>query len=174
EILFYANPGMLQAKACDNAQIQLNFPAYELSTVDDALKQEISQILPWEIVDIFKTQRDVLVCIREDQELASWHPSIQDIPGHIEGGLLVTAKSSQPEYDFISRCFFPVFGIDEDPVTGSAHCALAPYWAKVLQKNSFRALQASPRGGELGVVLSLDRVLISGAAKTFLSGHIVL
>ena len=77
-------------------------------------------------------------------------------------------------YDFISRYFAAPFGIDEDPVTGSAHCSLAPYWARQLGKTAFRAWQASRRGGELGVVLRGERVRLTGHAVTVLRGELVV
>ncbi len=78
--------------------------------------------------------------------------------------VIITAISNDPQYDFISRFFAPQIGIDEDPVTGSAHCLLAPYWAEKLKKDSFTAYQASPRGGRLDLCLSGARVNIKGSA----------
>ena len=74
--------------------------------------------------------------------------------------------------DFVSRCFFPQSGIDEDPVTGSAHTTLTPYWAAILKKNYFVAKQLSARGGSLNCEMRADRVLISGNAVMFLEGTI--
>ena len=83
-------------------------------------------------------------------------------------GVIVTAQSSS--YDFISRFFAPEVGIFEDPVTGSAHCCLGPYWRKKLGKDKFIAYQASKRGGMLKVQVSGERVLISGKAVTVIEG----
>jgi len=79
--------------------------------------------------------------------------------------VIITAASKDPEFDFISRFFAPQLGVDEDPVTGSAHCLLAPYWAEKMGKQVFDAYQASPRGGRLHLSLAGDRVLITGKAK---------
>ncbi|MBD3918543.1 PhzF family phenazine biosynthesis protein [Paenibacillus sp. PR3] len=88
-------------------------------------------------------------------------------------GVIVTSRSSATSsYDFVSRAFFPAIGVDEDPVTGSAHCALAPYWAKRLRKDELRAYQASARGGSLTVRLEEDRVILIGQAITVLSGRL--
>jgi len=88
-------------------------------------------------------------------------------------GVIVTSRSSATSsYDFVSRAFFPAIGVDEDPVTGSAHCALAPYWAKRLRKDELRAYQASARGGSLTVRLQEDRVMLIGQAITVLSGRL--
>jgi len=87
-------------------------------------------------------------------------------------GAIVTARSSKPEYDFVSRFFAPGSGVDEDPVTGSAHCALAPYWAERLGKTEFVAYQASARGGVVRVRLAGDRVKLGGKAVTVFRGEL--
>lgn len=84
-------------------------------------------------------------------------------------GLIVTAKGEKP-YDFISRFFAPRVGVIEDPVTGSAHCKLASYWRKKLNKDSFVAYQASKRGGEIHIAIQQDRVLLKGKALTMMKG----
>lgn len=88
-------------------------------------------------------------------------------------GIIATSRAARSRYDFVSRYFAAPYGIDEDPVTGSAHCSLAPYWAGVLGKTTFQAWQASSRGGELQVTLQGDRVRISGHAVTVLRGDLV-
>ena len=87
-------------------------------------------------------------------------------------GFIITAKSNEPGIDFVSRYFAPKIGIDEDPVTGSAHTLLVPYWQRVMGKNRFRARQVSKRGGELFLTAEGDRVKIGGKAITFLEGMI--
>ena len=87
---------------------------------------------------------------------------------------MVTAPSADPEFDFVSRFFAPAAGVDEDPVTGSAHCALTPYWAERLGKSRLHAFQLSERGGELFCEALGDRVLIAGHAVTYLEGEIRL
>ena len=88
-------------------------------------------------------------------------------------GVIVTAAAAPRRYDFVSRFFAPGSGIDEDPVTGSAHCCLGPYWAARLGKTEFLACQASARGGEVRVRLAGDRVLLGGQAVTVLRGELV-
>jgi len=88
-------------------------------------------------------------------------------------GIIVTALSSTPGIDFVSRFFAPGAGIDEDPVTGSAHSCLAPFWGERLDKREMRAYQASARGGRLRVRLQGDRVLLAGHAVTVLRGELV-
>lgn len=89
-------------------------------------------------------------------------------------GFIVTAASDVKGYDFVSRFFAPGIGIDEDPVTGSAHCCLGPYWRNKLGKDSFMALQLSKRGGVLGVQTKGDRVLLSGHAVIVISGELLV
>jgi predicted PhzF superfamily epimerase YddE/YHI9 len=88
-------------------------------------------------------------------------------------GIMVTARAETAGLDFVSRFFAPGSGIDEDPVTGSAHCCLGPYWAGKLGKSSFTAYQASPRGGLIRVSLQGDRVLLQGQAVTILRGQLM-
>jgi PhzF family phenazine biosynthesis protein len=87
-------------------------------------------------------------------------------------GVIVTARASSPEYDFVSRFFAPVHNIDEDPVTGSSHSCLVPFWAARLGKNEMVAFQASARGGVLRVRLAGDRVILGGQAVTVLVGEL--
>jgi predicted PhzF superfamily epimerase YddE/YHI9 len=88
-------------------------------------------------------------------------------------GVIVTSRSRSSDYDFISRFFAPAVGVDEDPVTGSAHCCLGPYWGGKLGKKTLRAYQASSRGGILRVGLQGDRILIGGQAVTVLRAELV-
>jgi len=85
-------------------------------------------------------------------------------------GVIVTTKGES--YDFVSRYFAPSFGVDEDPVTGSAHCLLAPYWAGRLGKTDLSARQVSPRGGDVGCEVKGDRVILKGKAVDYMVGEI--
>jgi predicted PhzF superfamily epimerase YddE/YHI9 len=87
-------------------------------------------------------------------------------------GVIVTAPGR--EYDFVSRCFYPKLGVNEDPVTGSAHCQLAPYWAERLGRSELKAFQASPRGGRVDCRVRGDRIDLFGDAVTYLRGKIEL
>ena len=94
---------------------------------------------------------------------------IAQVPGE---GIIITAKGE--DCDFVSRCFCPQVGIDEDPVTGSAHTALVSYWKPILGKDTFFAKQLSPRGGEMTCEIQGDRVLLSGSAVLYMKGEITL
>jgi predicted PhzF superfamily epimerase YddE/YHI9 len=85
---------------------------------------------------------------------------------------MVTARSADPQYDFVSRFFAPRAGIDEDSVTGSAHCTLAHYWGEKLGKRRLRAFQASRRGGVVGVEIQGERVLLRGSAQIVVRGKL--
>jgi PhzF family phenazine biosynthesis protein len=116
--------------------------------------------------------RDQLAVLASEDEVRALRPdlsAVRELPGH---GLIVTAPASTPGLDFVSRCFFPQVGIDEDPVTGSAHCALTPYWARRLGKARLEAAQVSRRGGRLHLEDRGDAVLIAGRAATYLEGSI--
>jgi len=88
-------------------------------------------------------------------------------------GIIVTSRATTPGFDFVSRFFAPQSGVPEDPVTGSAHCALAPFWSERLQRTEMTAYQASPRGGVIRVRLKDDRVMLAGQAVTVLRGELL-
>lgn len=123
-----------------------------------------------EILETWKGREDYLVVIQSQEMIDSLKPDFKILAELGSRGVLVTAPGTQ--VDFVSRCFFPAYGIDEDPVTGSAHTTLVPYWARRLQKNSFLAEQRSARKGLLECSLEEDRVLLSGHAATYLAGQI--
>jgi PhzF family phenazine biosynthesis protein len=117
-------------------------------------------------------QRDHLAVLATEAEVRDLRPdlaAIRTLPGH---GLIVTAPASSPGLDFVSRFFAPQQGIPEDPVTGSVHCVLIPYWAQRLGKTRLEAAQLSRRGGRLHCQDRGDRVIIAGRAATYLEGQI--
>jgi predicted PhzF superfamily epimerase YddE/YHI9 len=89
-------------------------------------------------------------------------------------GIIVTSKSADPQFDFVSRFFAPASGVDEDPVTGSAHCCLGDFWRKRLNKTEFVAFQASTRGGVVKVLVVKDRVFLGGKAITVARGELLV
>ena len=115
---------------------------------------------------------DYIVVFETESDILSIKPDIDYLKKLDLRGVIVTARSKQ--YDFVSRFFAPKYGIDEDPVTGSAHTQLIPYWARKLGKTKMNAKQISSRGGELVCELRSDRVLISGKAVKFFEGKIEL
>ncbi|MEO8370271.1 MAG: PhzF family phenazine biosynthesis protein [Candidatus Solibacter sp.] len=121
-----------------------------------------------------KNAFDYFVEIESDAELGALQPDHSRLGKLPVRGVIVTARSGSPEYDFVSRFFAPGSGIDEDPVTGSAHTALGPYWAKILGKNEMIAYQASARGGVVRVALKGDRVLLGGQAVTVMTADLMV
>ncbi len=167
---FHTRSGLLTATHKGNGLIELNFPSEPDEQV--IMIPEIPTALGTRITYLGKNRMDYIVEVSSDIVLQHLKPNMSLLKEIETRGIIVTAKSSSPKYDFISRFFAPAAGIDEDPVTGSAHCCLAPYWAKKLEKNEFNAYQASERGGELHVKLDGDRVYLSGKAVTILDGRL--
>lgn len=121
---------------------------------------------------IAKSQFDYLVEIDDEGTLRGLQPDLQRLRTVPARGVIVTSRGSTAEVDFVSRFFAPQSGIDEDPVTGSAHCCLAHFWSQRLGKERFLAHQVSARGGVLRVRLAGERVLIAGQAVTVLRGEL--
>lgn len=110
--------------------------------------------------------------LHSQAEIEALKPDFKIISTLEARGIIVTSKGN--EADFVSRCFFPQSGIDEDPVTGSAHTSMVPYWAAQLDKTFMKAIQLSKRRGYLDCELKGDRVLMSGSAVTYLQGTYLL
>jgi PhzF family phenazine biosynthesis protein len=115
-----------------------------------------------------KNRFDYLIEIESENVLRNLAPDFTLLKTSLKRGVMVTAQSISKKYDFVSRFFAPAVGIDEDPVTGSAHCCLGPYWQKRLKRYTFYAYQASPRGGVVHVRVAADRIILSGQAVTVL------
>lgn len=120
-----------------------------------------------------KNAFDYLVEVESEELVRGLAPDYSSLRKFEARGIIVTARSSTPEFDFVSRFFAPGAGVDEDPVTGSAHTALGPYWAGRTGKQEFTAYQASARGGVVRVALSGDRVLLGGQAVTVMTGELL-
>jgi PhzF family phenazine biosynthesis protein len=116
---------------------------------------------------------DYLVEVESEAAVRSLKPDISALAKLEVRGTIVTARSVQPDFDFVSRFFAPAVGVPEDPVTGSAHCCLTSYWAEKLGKTEMTAYQASARGGTVRVRLAGDRVKLSGQAVTVLNCELI-
>lgn len=119
------------------------------------------------------TKFDLFVALASAERVRQLSPSFAQLAGFDVRGIIVTAQSDDARYDFVSRFFCPSVGVNEDPVTGSAHCALATYWAPRLGKDAMTGRQASARGGVVGTTLRGDRVLLAGRAVTVLRGELL-
>ena len=119
-----------------------------------------------------RTRFDYLVEVDSEATVRAMAPDFTALKKVEARGIIVTARADGAEFDFVSRFFAPAAGVDEDPVTGSAHCALTPYWAALLDKLEMTAYQASARGGVVRVRLAGDRVKIGGQAVTVMTGEL--
>ncbi|WP_113662273.1 PhzF family phenazine biosynthesis protein [Pedobacter nanyangensis] len=148
----------------------LDFPArpVEKHEVSDALIKALGGKKP---IDVFRA-RDIMLVYESEKDVQNLQPDFSALAKIDQDGVLVTAKGDH--CDFVSRFFIPAAGINEDPVTGSTHCNLIPYWAEKLGKTQLHACQISERKGELWCELKADRVLMSGNAVTYLKGEIYL
>jgi predicted PhzF superfamily epimerase YddE/YHI9 len=165
-ITFHTKSGPLTAERGEG--IQLDFPAEPVEAAP--LPRSLSFVNGF--VNSGKNRLDWLIEFESEDQVRQLSPNFDEIESMGLRGLVVTAPGR--DYDFVSRFFAPQSGIPEDPVTGSAHCGLTPYWSQKLGKNKMRAFQASPRGGEVGVELRGDRALLSGNAITVLRGSFKL
>ena len=123
---------------------------------------------------VFRGPYDYLVVLGSQREVEALRPDFSKLAAAPGRGVIVTAPGGEEGVDFVSRCFFPQSGIDEDPVTGSAHCVLVPYWASRLGKKRLSAVQVSARRGALDCRMDRGRVFMTGTAHTFLKGEILL
>ncbi|MDI9483814.1 MAG: PhzF family phenazine biosynthesis protein [Bacillota bacterium] len=165
EAVFNTKSGVLTAKY-NEGWIELNFPATPEEKAD--VPSELIEALAVNPVYTGKNIFDYIIEVESEDEVKNIKPDFTKLMKVQMRGVIVTAQSS--EYDFISRFFAPEVGIFEDPVTGSSHCCLGPYWKKKLGKDRFIAYQASKRGGILKVQVADERVLISGKAVTVMEG----
>ncbi len=164
--------GVLSVRKLDTG-LSMSFPAIQSLDSDD--KECIEAAITTEIVDLkvgyySSDEYDFLAIVKNQEVLSSLEPDFIKI-GMLESrGLIVSARGV--EADFVSRYFAPQVGVDEDPVTGSAHCILAPYWSALLGMDSLQARQLSSRGGDILCKIDEDRVHLIGNAVDYLSGSI--
>jgi len=166
EIRFYSKSGELVITR-DGDLIRMNFPSWE--AVGAGENDIINKALGKKPVELYKT-RDYLAVYSSEEEMLAVDPDFRLLKKLDCVGTIITAPGR--EADFVSRFFAPVEGIDEDPVTGSAHSTLIPYWARRLKKNTLHAYQLSKRGGELFCKYLGNRVEIAGKAVPYLKGTI--
>jgi len=167
---FHTRSGLLTADARGD-WIEMNFPvkAGVPAEAPEGLLQALGVTSPRAVA---KNQFDYLVEVESEEQLRGVNPDHTALRKITVRGVIVTARSSDPQFDFVSRFFAPGAGIDEDPVTGSAHAALGPHWAAKLGKAEMTGYQASARGGIVRVRMDGDRVILGGQAVTV--AHITL
>jgi len=160
--------GILTVRAGENG-LELDFPAAPAEEIEEpaGLADALGVKIGW----VGRNhQNDLLVLVADPETVHTLAPDFEALKSIESRGVCVTAAGGQT--DFVSRFFAPRVGIDEDPVTGSAHCMLAPFWAARLGSDTLTGYQASERGGLVGVKLQADRVILSGTAVTIIDGEI--
>ena len=178
---FETRSGVLTAVQAARRLIQLDFPADPPVPLDPAAGEagvglaEVAKALGVPPVGVHRGRSDLLVEVADTDTVRHLDPDLRALAEIPVRGVIVTAAAGAGPHgaDFVSRCFYPATGVDEDPVTGSAHCTLASFWCPRLSRASLIGWQASPRGGRVGVELAADRVLLTGRAVTVLRGELV-
>src|SRR5438132_11023904 len=167
---FHTKSGLLTARRRDG-WIELDFPATPATPADPP--PGLVQALGAQPRTVGRNRFDYLLEVESEDAVRRVTPDFAALARVDARGVIVTSRASPPGFDFVSRFFAPRVGVNEDPVTGSAHCALTPFWSERLQRSDMTAFQASPRGGVLRVRLAGDRVGLGGQAVTVLRGELV-
>lgn len=173
EIRFQTRSGLLTA-ARNGKLIELDFPATSpaASDLEEAEVRSLGDALGVVPKRVVRSAFDLLVEVGTDREVSEARPDFRRL-GELDcRGVIVTSTSDDARFDFVSRFFAPGVGVNEDPVTGSAHCCLGPYWGERLGKREMTAFQASSRGGVVRVRVSGDRVILGGHAVTVFKGEL--
>jgi PhzF family phenazine biosynthesis protein len=174
--LFRTRSGRLAAVRAADGSIALDLPAEPATQLaaTDELARATARALGCEPVWIGRNRFDLLVELAHEATVRSLQPDIAALGRLPVRGVIVTAVASRDDvgYDFVSRFFGPAVGVAEDPVTGSAHCALGPFWAQRTQRSAVTGYQASARGGTVGVHAAGDRVVLTGRAITILRAEL--
>lgn len=172
-VQFNSMSGPLVVDLLEDGRLQMDFPARAPTSVnDEQLEQLLEQALNIKPTQILGA-KDLLLVFDHEAQIKQLAPDLNAF-AEITDYFAVIVSAPGKQCDFVSRFFAPNAGIPEDPVTGSAHCTLVPYWAQQLDKCTLSTRQLSARGGELGCTLHGDRVKMSGQAKLFLKGQIYL
>ncbi|MEU6065103.1 MULTISPECIES: PhzF family phenazine biosynthesis protein [Streptomyces] len=175
-VRFATRSGVLVATPGEDGWITLDFPTAPLTPVE--VPAGVAEALGAEPLAAFDTGPnvgDLVVELADEKTVLGLAPDHKALGAYSARGIIATARAEDPArgHDFVSRCFFPNVGIDEDPVTGSAHTALAPYWSERLGRPDLTGLQASRRSGLVRTGLRGDRTLLTGRAVTVIEGELL-
>ncbi|MZD06115.1 PhzF family phenazine biosynthesis isomerase [Streptomyces sp. SID5785] len=174
-VRFATRSGVLVAEPQADGSLTLDFPTAPLTAepVPDAVVEALG-VRPLSVHDTGAAVGDLLVELADERAVRELAPDLPALSRVSRRGVIATARAADPTagYDFVSRCFFPNVGVDEDPVTGSAHTALAPFWAARLGRDELTGLQASARTGLVRVALRGGRTLLTGHAVTVVEGEL--
>lgn len=172
---FHTRSGRLTAERRDKGVIELDFPAKPSEPFENP--PDLAPALGAPVRELLRNRFDYLALLESEAAVRALSPDFTALSKLSVRGVIVTSladEARRAEYDFVSRFFAPGAGVDEDPVTGSAHCFLGPYWAARLGRKELRAYQASARGGWVNVRLEGDRVKLGGHAVTILEGTLLV
>jgi PhzF family phenazine biosynthesis protein len=172
--LFETRSGLLTAQSGPDG-IELDFPSEPVQdrVTDSNELAELQSALEAPVLFAGRNRFDLLVELETEELVRSLRPDIRRLGQFPVRGVIVTSRSNSRDCDFVSRFFAPQVGIDEDPVCGSAHCCLGPYWAEKLRRPSLIAHQVSRRGGVVKIRIAGPRVVLIGQAVTVLRGELV-
>ncbi|MFF0790301.1 PhzF family phenazine biosynthesis protein [Streptomyces spiralis] len=174
-VRFATRSGVLIATPAEDGTITLDFPTAPLTPVEvpDGVAEALGAA-PRTAFDTGPNVGDLLLELADEKTVRNLDPDHKALAAYSSRGIIATARAEDPArgHDFVSRCFFPNVGIDEDPVTGSAHTALAPYWSERLGRTDLTGLQASPRSGRVRTGLRGARTLLTGHAVTVIEGEL--
>ncbi|UTR09998.1 PhzF family phenazine biosynthesis protein [Evansella sp. LMS18] len=168
EISFSTKSGLLEVTKEDDL-LTLLFPSRPGEKCD--APEELIKGLGKKPLEVYKS-RDYMAVFETEQDILNLNPDMSELKKLDAAGVIVTAKGTNA--DFVSRFFAPRLGIEEDPVTGSTHCTLVPYWKQQLGKNEFKAKQLSERGGKIYCTDLGDKIKLAGQAVTYLEGYITI
>ena len=172
EIRFHSSKSGLLSVSQDHGTLYLNFPTDTLDLVAEGLMNTIEKCIGVKPIELFKGKTDYIAILESEEQLNHIQVDLSEIAKLNARGLIVTSKGKTT--DFVSRFFAPQSGVNEDPVTGSAHTSLVPIWSKKLGRKKLTARQLSKRGGTLFCEFKNERCLIGGKAKLFMAGEIYL
>jgi PhzF family phenazine biosynthesis protein len=164
---FHTRSGLLTARR-DGDWIEMDFPAYPPTEAREPTG--LSAALGVPLASVHRSRSNLLVELADEKTVRTLKPDMQKLAALDASGVIVTAPAIADRIDFVSRYFAPRKGIPEDPVTGSAHCVLGPFWGARLGKQSLLGYQVSDRGGTVRIALAGDRVMLGGQAVTVMRG----
>jgi len=168
EIIFNSKSGILKVSK-DKEKYKMDFPVQKIVKCD--IPSNLEKAFNIKPIECYKSM-DYILVFNHEEDILNASPNLELLNNIDTRGVIITSKSKK--YDFINRFFAPKYGVNEDPVTGSAFTQLIPYWNSILNKDNFMAKQVSQRGGEVFCTLKDNRVEISGYAKMYLEGVIAI
>ncbi len=169
QIVFNSKSGELRVKK-NSSLLQMDFPALPYTKIPPL--PSLLKAIKVQPVEVYESTFDLLIILENEREVKEARPDLHAISDPENRGVILSAPATQA--DVYSRCFYPGCDVPEDPVTGSAHCVIAPYWSNRLGKKQIHAIQGLKRTGELMCEVAMERVLLSGSCQLYLQGHIFL